>query len=134
MDYLNSRGEAYLAKIATVQHLITKAPILTWYFVSDTLDPVTATSGLEQLPTHTYATCPHVDCILVRGIDPLSTSLSDGCSEFVKKKWADPKVLFLTVCTSSLVLAQTGVLDGYHVGAEDGGRHREAKQSRALDG
>jgi transcriptional regulator GlxA family with amidase domain len=33
----------------------------------------------------------------------------------VKKGWADPKVLFLAVCTGSLVLAQIGVLDGYHV-------------------
>ena len=114
MDYLNNHSQAYLAKIPTVQHLLAKATILTWYFVSDTLDPITATSGPKQLPTHTYATCPPVDCILVPGIDPLS-SLSEGCTEFVKKKWADPKVLFLTVCTGSLVLAQTGVLDGYHV-------------------
>ena len=61
MDYLNNHGQAYLSKLPTVQHL-AKAPILTWYFVSDTLDPTTATSG-------PYAVCP-VDCILVPGIDP----------------------------------------------------------------
>ncbi|KIK04968.1 hypothetical protein K443DRAFT_4162 [Laccaria amethystina LaAM-08-1] len=49
---------------------------------------------------------------------------SFGCTEFVKKRWADPNVLFLTVCTGSLTLAQTGVLNG----------RREAEQSGALGG
>ncbi|EDR05113.1 uncharacterized protein LACBIDRAFT_294865 [Laccaria bicolor S238N-H82] len=111
MDYLNSHSQAYLANFPTVQHLVPKAPILTWYFVSDTLDPITATSGPKQLPTHTYATCPPVDCILVPGIDPF-LPLSEGCTEFLKK---DPKVILLTVCTGSLVIAQTGVLDGHNV-------------------
>ncbi|EDR05609.1 uncharacterized protein LACBIDRAFT_329650 [Laccaria bicolor S238N-H82] len=53
MDYLNSHSQAYLANFPTVQHLGPKAPILTWYFVSDALDPVTATSGPKQLPAHT---------------------------------------------------------------------------------
>ncbi|KIK04956.1 hypothetical protein K443DRAFT_643519 [Laccaria amethystina LaAM-08-1] len=57
---------------------------------------------------------PHVDCVLVTGIDPLS-SLLEGCTKFVKKGWADPKVLFLTVCTGSLFLAQTGVQNGHQV-------------------
>jgi putative intracellular protease/amidase len=35
----------------------------------------------------------------------------------VKKRRADPKALFLTVCNGSLVLAQTDVLDRYHVGS-----------------
>ena len=73
MDYLDNHREAYLAKIPTVQHLLGKAPILTWYFVSDTLYPITATSGPQRLPVHTHATCPPVDCILVPEIDPLSS-------------------------------------------------------------
>ncbi|KIJ97002.1 hypothetical protein K443DRAFT_10190 [Laccaria amethystina LaAM-08-1] len=83
--YLNDHSQDFLSKFPTVQR------ILTWYFIPDTLDPITATSGPKQLPTHT---------------------LSEGCTEFVKKRWADPKALFLTVCNGSLVLAQTGVLDG----------------------
>ena len=71
---------------------------------------------------------------------PLS-SLSEGCTEFEKKRWADSNVLLLTVCTGSLALTKTGVLDGKHVpptkwqcGTEEGGRRREAQKGRALGG
>ena len=73
MDYVNNHSQAYLSKLPTLQHLLAKAPILTWFFVSDTLDPTTATSS-------PYAVCP-VDCILVPGIDPFG-----GRKEFVKKR------------------------------------------------
>ncbi|KIK04980.1 hypothetical protein K443DRAFT_4169 [Laccaria amethystina LaAM-08-1] len=69
MDYLNNHSQAYLAKFPAVQHLLAKAPILTWYFVSDNLDPINGQLGpVRSMPC---------------GLYPL--------------------------------LAQTGVLDGYHV-------------------
>jgi len=108
MDYSPRQPQPSLpVKTPTVQHL------LAWYPVSNTLEHV------EPKTTPNAHVCDVpvcVDCILVPGIinQPLS-SLLEGCTEFVKKGWADPNVLFLAICTGSLAPAQTGVLDGYHV-------------------
>ena len=107
MDYLNNHSPHAPAPLRKGAHLDV---VLRLY----TLDPITATPN--QLLRSTYAACSTMDCILVPAIDPLS-SLSEGCTEFVKERWTDLKVLFLTVCTGSPVLAQTGVLDRYHVAA-----------------
>ncbi|EDR05608.1 uncharacterized protein LACBIDRAFT_329649 [Laccaria bicolor S238N-H82] len=107
MDYLNSHSQAYLANFPTVQHLGPKAPILTWYFVSDALDPVTATSGPKQLPAHTMHW-------LSRMPAPLRALMHE--SWFLVESTLYTRTVFTpSCCRYGRALAQIGVLDGYHV-------------------
>jgi len=88
--------------------LVAKAPILTWYYVASMLDPIVASPGPKQTPTHSFATCPCVDYTFIPGISPQLT-------KFVQTHFADPKVRFLTVCTGSIALAPTCILNHLHI-------------------
>ncbi|TFK37207.1 class I glutamine amidotransferase-like protein [Crucibulum laeve] len=72
-----------------------------------------ATSGPMQIPTCTYDDCPNLDFLLVPGPDP-ATPLPIGMADFVRTRFDSLKGL-ITVCTGSLAIAQTGVLDGFQV-------------------
>src|SRR5690606_29621680 len=63
--------------------------------------------------THTFATCPKLDYLLVPGGSPFDT-LSDECVTFIQEQVKGAQGL-LTVCSGSMCIAQTGVLDGLTV-------------------
>ncbi|CAA7264113.1 unnamed protein product [Cyclocybe aegerita] len=104
VDYINNHSQAMLQAIG---------PIITWHYISFDLSPVQATSGPPVNPTATYADCPPLDYLLVPGPDP-NAPLPPGCAEFLKERFEGLKGL-LTVCTGTMAVAQTGLLDGYKV-------------------
>ncbi|KAJ7200698.1 class I glutamine amidotransferase-like protein [Mycena rebaudengoi] len=89
---------------------LTDLPTFELTYLSHTLDPVEPTAGPPVLPSLKYDDATEqFDIILIPGgpqVNPPS-SLSD----FVKRQAPGAKHI-LTVCTGSLVLARTGLLNG----------------------
>ncbi|KAF9007078.1 hypothetical protein BDQ17DRAFT_1351390, partial [Cyathus striatus] len=52
--------------------------------------------------------------IIVLSMGPDTTSPSAGCADFLKHRFEEVKLL-LCVCTGSIAIAQTGILDGLQV-------------------
>ncbi|KAJ5573510.1 uncharacterized protein N7459_007937 [Penicillium hispanicum] len=88
--------------------------------ISTTLEPVTTKSpaspgaiGQFILPTHTFATAPPLDALLVPG----GLGTQNSCApvteaiEFIQNTYPQLKHL-ITVCTGSGLAARAGVLDG----------------------
>lgn len=113
IDIINCHSLAILDNIPALESFRDKMPLIEWYYISSTgtLDPIKASAGPLQPPNATFDTCPPLDYLLVPGPSP-TMKLSDECIAFVKTRFAEIKGL-LTVCSGSIVLAQTGVLDGY---------------------
>ncbi|KAF8470637.1 ThiJ/PfpI [Kalaharituber pfeilii] len=109
VDLLSSLTPAYLSyepnlpapPIPFQFHYITTHP---------TLEPVNATGGPSMNPTHTLATCPKLDVLLIPGPEPTFTP-STELKDFLIAKYEESDHV-LTVCTGALVLARTGVLRG----------------------
>lgn len=136
IDYLHSHSREVLEALKFPPQLVQKAFITKWHYLSSTgtLDPVQATSGPPQNPTTTFATCPKLDYLLLPGPMP-DLVLSDECINFIKTRYPDLEGIF-TVCTGSMMLAQTGLLDGVRacsnkfmlkIGAEQGWLNRKVK-------
>lgn len=98
--------------IAVPETMLAKAPIINWHYISSegNLDQVPASSGPPHVPTTTFSDCPTIDYLLIPGPDP-TVKLSDECSSFINTRFPTLEGS-LTICTGSLAIAQTGVLDG----------------------
>ncbi|KAJ6089662.1 hypothetical protein N7467_004878 [Penicillium canescens] len=93
---------------------------LTLSLLSSTLDPVTTKApispialGQSLVPTHTFATAPTLDLLLVPG--GLGTrvpcpGISDAIA-YIRATYPSLKYL-VTVCTGSILASRAGVLDG----------------------
>lgn len=117
VDYLNNHSYESLSWAASfspipLDHLLNKAPKINWHWISalGDLEPVPASSGPPLPPTATFKTVPQLDYLLVPGPDP-NIELSTEASDWLKGQFPGLKAL-LTVCSGSLYLAQTGLLDG----------------------
>jgi len=113
VDLINSHSQEYIKLLQSPETLVAKAPIIHWSYVSHDLSPISASSGPPQTPTETYKTCPQLDYLIIPGPDP-NRPLPEGCAEFLKLQFDGLKAL-LTVCTGSLAIAPTGLLDGLRV-------------------
>ncbi|TFK26556.1 ThiJ/PfpI [Coprinopsis marcescibilis] len=116
VDYLHSHSREFFELIGWgPPHIVERAPSIQWHFMSasGTLDPVRVTSGPPQVPTTTFETCPPIDYLLVPGPSP-ATQLSEEGTKFIQKRFPTLKGLFL-VCTGAIVIAKTGILDGFKV-------------------
>lgn len=116
VDYLNNHSKALASLLRTLpKSTYDKAPIMKWHYISSDLTPVQATSGPLQLPSCTYADCPPLDCIFIPGPTDI-LSIPKGFTEFIKTRLEDPKLIaLLMICTASLLIAPTGILDGREV-------------------
>ncbi|KAJ7079069.1 class I glutamine amidotransferase-like protein [Mycena belliarum] len=80
-------------------------------YLSHTLDPVEPTAGPHVLPSMMYDEAQEqFEIILIPGgpnVNPPS-----ACPEFIKRQAPGAKYI-LTVCTGSLILARTGLLNGH---------------------
>lgn len=116
IDYINSHSYNYFESLSSSNmlpaDLLKKAPVINWHWISTTgdLQPVTPSAGPIQYPTTTLESCPQLDYLLVPGPDP-SGKLSNEFTTWLKAQFPGLKLL-LTVCTGSLFLAPTGLLDG----------------------
>ncbi|PPQ72768.1 hypothetical protein CVT26_003152 [Gymnopilus dilepis] len=115
VDYINNHSKAIIKTIGVSQEVVDKAPIIKWHYISNDLKPIQASSGPPQPPSNTYHDCPELDYLIIPGPSP-TDPLPEGCGEFLKKCIDDPKLkAVLLICTASLAVSQTGLLDGYHV-------------------
>jgi transcriptional regulator GlxA family with amidase domain len=113
--------------------LSSSIPGLSLSLIAETLSPVSTlppkwpskdmppmTTSQQLVPTHTFATAPDLDVLIVPGgmgsFDPADFSKPnvDGLApvlDFIKKTYPQLKYL-LTVCTGSGITSVTGILDG----------------------
>lgn len=117
VDFLNSHSKLYLEALHMDEALIARAPIMEWHFISNDLKPVNTGvfKGLAITPTDTYASVPALDYLLVPGPDPM-VPLPEGCVAFLQRLIAQETFkALLTVCTGSIAVGQSGILDGLSV-------------------
>ncbi|EKM75954.1 hypothetical protein AGABI1DRAFT_116048 [Agaricus bisporus var. burnettii JB137-S8] len=115
VDYINNHSKAILTYFGAPADLIARGAEMHWYHIGETLaEPVQATSGPAQIPTHTFKNPPpHLDYIIVPGAST-KVPLSPDCVHFLKTYFPKIRAL-LTVCTGSICIAPTGLLDGHCV-------------------
>ncbi|KAH9479868.1 Isonitrile hydratase [Psilocybe cubensis] len=117
IDYLFNHSREALAPYFSHSNpgVVAKAPSMKWHYISSDRSLVHATSGPPQLPTATYDDCPGLDLLVVPGPDPTFPP-PPGFVEFMQKRYADPELkALLMVCTGSIMVAHSGILDGRQV-------------------
>lgn len=117
IDYISNHSRQvltlYAAESLIPAGIAERAPFINFHYISHDLNPVLASSGPPIHPTTTTADCPPLNYLVVPGCDPWKP-LPEGITQFMKKLLADPNFkAFMTVCTGSMAIAQTGVLDGH---------------------
>ena len=81
--------------------------------VAETLDPVPSVHGHRILPEQTFADSNDYDLLFIPGGDAaLIVAENKAVSDWLIETAANAE-LVMTVCTGSVLLATTGVLDGY---------------------
>ena len=116
IEYIESHTQATLRNAGGVpEDISSKGANIVWHYIHSDLSPVQPSTGSPQYPTTTYRDCPELDYLLVAGGNPF-TPLPEGCAAFLKDLIAKESFRgLLTVCTGSLPVAQSGILDGLHV-------------------
>ena len=90
--------------------LVSKAYDIEFLYISSSLDAAITTPGVRVLPTHTYDNAPrNLDIILVGGPHPKHRPAAS--LKFFREAVKESKVI-LSVCTGSMWLAASGILDG----------------------
>ena len=96
---------------------------LKLYIIAATMDPVStknrmfaaqnSTTNFAVLPTHTFATVPPIDVLLIPGGLGERSPVSElqSAIDYVERVTPDLQYL-LTVCTGAGIAARAGVLDG----------------------
>lgn len=93
--------------------------------IAKTLDPVSTNPpdhirkkssflsiGEQLVPTHTFANSPEIDILLVPGgLGCFDETIFNDVTEFIRETYPKLKYL-LSVCTGSVIIAATGLLDG----------------------
>ncbi|KAI3394949.1 hypothetical protein diail_2056 [Diaporthe ilicicola] len=115
-----------------VLSLLSRSNRMNLYIIAETLEPVSTKQlpvtgddntqppptqspgfGASILPTHSFATAPALDVLLVpggQGTRAQSPAIS-GAVEFIRERYHSLQYL-ITVCTGSGLAARSGVLDG----------------------
>ena len=116
IEYIESHTQATLRNAGGVpEDISSKGANIVWHYIHSDLSPVQPSTGSPQYPTTTYRDCPELDYLLVAGGNPF-TPLPEGCAAFLKDLIAKESFRgLLTVCTGSVIVAQSGILDGLHM-------------------
>ena len=85
---------------------VGNAPGFNVYTVAETLDPVTASGGLQIIPNYTFETAPQPNVIVI----PAQHSRSPKLLDWIRTRTTTTD-LTMSVCTGAFVLAATGLLD-----------------------
>jgi len=89
-----------------------KFPDAKVHLIWKSRDPVTASGGMQILPTTTFADCPPLDIICIPGGAGMNPLLGDSDTlDFVRRR-ANTAKYVTSVCTGSLVLGAAGLLKG----------------------
>jgi transcriptional regulator GlxA family with amidase domain len=80
--------------------------------VAESLGAVTATGGMQVLPHHSLADCPHLDIVLVPGGWGFRHHLKNAVLlDWLRDRAAKADTL-TAVCTGAMLLGSAGLLDG----------------------
>lgn len=122
VDYINSNARGFLAGLSgpVPEAYIAQAPAINWHWVSagGNLEPVQASVGPPLTPTANFTSAPQIDYLLVPGTN-VYREIPAEATEWLKMQYPGLKAL-LTVCTGSLYLSQTGLLDGVRAATNKG--------------
>lgn len=93
--------------------VFSRMPDTQIFLLSPSLAPIASEKGLTILPDTSFENCPSLDVLFVPGGPGINSLLNDSVYINFLQNQAQ-KVKFVTsVCTGSLVLAASGLLDGY---------------------
>lgn len=93
------------------------------YLIAETMDPVTSQPSSAAmntynssfwpviLPTHTFATAPELDVLLVPGGPGVRAPNLQNITDFIADQYESLEYL-ITICTGAGLAAKSGVLDG----------------------
>ncbi|MCJ1383459.1 hypothetical protein MMC17_006573 [Xylographa soralifera] len=87
---------------------------LTLSLIAPTLDPMCTSSGTFTqliLPTHTFATAPPLDVLLVPGGPGARSPDMQPAVDFIASVYPSLKYL-ISICTGAPLVARTGLVDG----------------------
>jgi transcriptional regulator GlxA family with amidase domain len=82
--------------------------------VSERGQPIAARNGLIVTPSHSFATCPRLDIVLVPGGFGTRREMKNPVVLEWVRSAAVSAGFVLSVCTGSLVLGSAGLLEGVH--------------------
>src|SRR5215813_12919093 len=95
------------------QQVLARLPGSTMHIVAKSTDPVPSESGLGLVPTHTFASCPHLDLICIPGGNAgVVRAIGDQETiEFVRRQSLTATYV-TSVCTGAFILGVAGLLKG----------------------
>lgn len=97
---------------APLQFLSAVENFNTFTFSKDKKN-IKSDAGIELTSNYTFEDCPHIDILLVPGTGVPINIINDKESiNFLKKTGLQAKYV-TSVCTGSVILAETGLLDGF---------------------
>ena len=106
--------------------VLARVPGAQCHLIAQDLHPVRSDSGLQVLPTTTFALAPKLDVLCLPGGPGHLTAMAD--TEILR--FLDvraPKCRFITsVCTGAMILAAAGLLRGYRATTHWASLHRLA--------
>jgi transcriptional regulator GlxA family with amidase domain len=82
------------------------------FTIAESDDPVRCAKGLRVLADHTWETAPPLDVLVFPGGFGTRTQLGDEMVRARMRRLAERGTLMTSVCTGSLVYADSGLLDG----------------------
>ena len=99
-------------EVFSVTNELNNNELLNVYTVARSKATIRARNGLRVLPDYSIRNCPAPDILLIPGGQGTRTVMLDSRIISWIRNVAANAELVLTVCTGSLVLAKTGLLDG----------------------
>ncbi|CAI2335372.1 DJ-1/PfpI family protein [Vibrio parahaemolyticus] len=107
-------GVTMLDAYAPLQVLAVSGLVNVFTF-SKSIQPVSSDANVMLLPNYSVHDLPHVDVLIVPGsANPIEQIRDNEVIDFLTKIGSHAKYI-TSVCTGSLILAETGLLDGYKV-------------------
>lgn len=94
------------------------------FLIADKVQLIQGANGMKVMPDYSFDTCPNLDILVVPGgIGRRQAMHNPTIQEFVRNQSKNAKYI-TSVCTGSLILAETGLLDGkrattYHTAFEE---------------
>lgn len=96
---------------------VTRSPVdnsrpFTVFTVAEHDAPVTARNGLVVYPSHTFASCPQPDILVIPGGFGARQQIREArVLDWVRHRARQAEIV-LSVCTGAFLLAKAGLLDG----------------------